>query len=210
MKDSHVNHRRQGGFSLIELLVVIAIMAIMAGIGIPLLVTWMRMYTIKAASQQVTTEIAAARNRAISRNVNFGVVFVIMSPTQYRFVVEDDLTPFDGAGLPSLDTTRRALSLRLGQPEQVSQLRTLPQGVQFGTACAAGGIAPNNTAMRFNRMGAMCAPAGAAEPCPAVDAGANWIQSDPVNGSTICLTQPRTGLSWRVFVAPGGRVRSEE
>ena len=49
----------------------------------------MNMGRIKGATQQVAGEIQAARNKAISKNVNLGVVFVTLSPTTYQWAVED-------------------------------------------------------------------------------------------------------------------------
>src|SRR2546427_9357490 len=88
--------RRDAGFSLVELLIVVAIIVIMAAIALPNIGQYLRNYRIKAATQQVAGEIQSARMKAISKNVNLGVVFAIVGGperNQYRYVIEDDLNP---------------------------------------------------------------------------------------------------------------------
>ena len=41
----------------------------------------------------VAMEINVARSKAITKNVNLGVVFAVVNDTQYRWVVEDDQPP---------------------------------------------------------------------------------------------------------------------
>jgi len=84
-------------------------------------------------------------------------------------------------------------------------LRTLPQGITFGTNCT--GFAANRSAMRFNRLGGWCDPAAATWTCPAVDVGTNLLQNSNAAGTTICLSDARSGLTRQLFIDPGGRVR---
>src|SRR5438105_4861086 len=81
------------GFSMVELLVIIGIIATVSAVSLPSLFQYVKIYRLRQAAGGVSGEIQAARNKAIIKNVNLGVVFVILSPTTYRYVIEDDLKP---------------------------------------------------------------------------------------------------------------------
>ncbi len=205
-----------GGFSLVELLIVMGIVAAMAAVALPQIGRYIRNYKIRAATQEVLGEIQTARNKAIMKNTNFGVVFVAMSPTTYRYIIEDDQNPLVGTPQPKWTTrqTQSSLLAALTTPtliqrgdEQVGPLRELPTGVTFGTGCT--GFTANAPALRFNRLGTWCSPSGSTEPCPAVDTGQNLLQN-AAGGTTICITQATTGLKRQVFVSPGGRAMLQQ
>src|SRR5258708_683900 len=96
------------GFTLIELLVVVGIIGLSAAICDPAIHRFTRNYQIRGATQQVAGEIQAARNRAINKNVNLGVVFITLDSTHYQWAVEDDQTG-TGSGRssarPTIDST---------------------------------------------------------------------------------------------------------
>ncbi|PYQ48153.1 MAG: hypothetical protein DMF78_21930, partial [Acidobacteria bacterium] len=84
MKDRPLRTRTtEAGFTLIELLVVIAIIALLAAVALPAIGRYIRVYQIQGATQQVAGEIQAARLKAIGRNVNMGVAFVVWGPNSY-------------------------------------------------------------------------------------------------------------------------------
>jgi prepilin-type N-terminal cleavage/methylation domain-containing protein len=212
--------RTAAGFSLLELLVVMGIIVIMTAVAMPGISSYMRNYKIKNAVQSVGGEITTARNKAIMKNVNWGVVFLIENdpqgrPTRYRFLIEDDQTPPRSSSRmapgtilpPGNDPVRLA---------QVGNQQSLPEGIVFGTGCA--GFAPNDKAFRFNRMGAWCDPlplstdlscATFIPPTPPA-AAANLIMNAANVGARICLVQTATGLRREVRVSPGGRVLQED
>ena len=197
------------GFTLVEMIVAAGIIMLMAAVAVPRIARYFRNYQMNAAVRELTGEIQAARNRAVMKTVNFGSVFYITGNNTYRTALEDDQTP-----------PREPRRLTIGEtldtndyPGQTTPVRSLPGDVQFGTGCLQGGVfLANDTGIRFNRLGASCGPilggecGGAlAPPGPPP----NRIMNS-VAGSSICLTQPSTGLRRLIRVSPGGRVMSVE
>jgi prepilin-type N-terminal cleavage/methylation domain-containing protein len=205
------------GFSLIELLVVVAIIAIMAAVALPAISRYFRNYRIRNAVQAVGGEITAARNKAIMKNVNFGVVFLIENdaqgrPRRYQYLIEDDQTPPRASSrmLPGAILPAGSDPLRLAQ---LGPVQELPEGIVFGTTCA--GFAATDKGFRFNRLGAWCDPTSGNAGCPdfappAPAAAANLIMNTAGNGARVCLVQADSGLQREVRVAPGGRVLQED
>jgi len=72
---------------------VVGIIGIMVAVGIPAIATYIKNYRIRGAAAQVAGEFQTARARAIKRNASLGVVLLVVSPTTYRYVIEDDMTP---------------------------------------------------------------------------------------------------------------------
>jgi Tfp pilus assembly major pilin PilA len=175
---------------MLELLIVAGIIIIMAAVSIPAISSYMRNYTIRAATESVAGEIQTARNKAIVKNVNTGVVFAVLDSNTYRFYVEDD------AATPAV---------------ALGPLRDLPRGVNF--------VAATDNGLRFDRMGRACRPGAAgcgavvlaATLCPGGEArcgdavAGNYI-ANVGNVATVSVREERTGLVRTVQVAPGGRV----
>ena len=197
------------GFSLIELLVVVAIIATTLAVALPKIGRYIRSYQINAATREVVGDLQGARNRGVMKNVNFGSVFYITSPTTYRTALEDDQT---------VPKTPRRLTLaevedRNNFPGQLIATKNLPGDVRFGTTCAsAGAFVANDKGIRFNRLGAACDPGTTTCGGDLVPPGAppNLVWNDATGQSFVCLTQQSTGLRRLIRVSPGGRVRSAE
>jgi prepilin-type N-terminal cleavage/methylation domain-containing protein len=194
----------QRGFSLVELLVVVGIIVIMAAVAVPAIARYNRTYKLRAASQEIARVLAESRGKAIARNANRGVLFMVLSPgtpgngsadVAYRYVMEDDVDGGVG-GWPSTDAL-------LGDARQLGPVHFLPQGVSF-IAADAGPM--NERGVRFNRLGLMCDPGQAG--CPAIDAGDNYLYVAPDGSQAMATLQDaRTGLKTQVTVLAGGRVR---
>jgi len=191
------------GFTLVEMVVVIGIIMIMAAVALPAIGGYVRNYRLNGSLRAVSSEIATARTRAIMRNANIGVTFLIVDSNSFRFVLEDPLAA------PTL-----------------SPLQDLPPGVSFSN------VGANADGFRFNRLGAWCDPENVPNscanakfpgpPCTAAetnpppgrcnDAPGNYIESDnpPTcpTGSCIRLMDTRSGLTRQVIVTPGGRIQS--
>jgi prepilin-type N-terminal cleavage/methylation domain-containing protein len=203
---------RAGGFSLVELLIVMGLIGILAAVGGPPLAEYLRFYRVNGAAQQVSSEIQAARMRAIMRNVNYGVVFVTLSPTTYQWVMEDDVI------VPAAPTgVRPSLTTQAGKVEQRSPVKTLPPGITFGVgvptgrcAAAGGGGGLASRALRFHRLGDFCDPLSNTVKCPDVDFGVPQFSVNVNNEAVICLIHAQKLLERPVVVSAGGRVRTDQ
>lgn len=203
----------QHGFSLVELITVIGIIAIMAAVILPALANYTRMYRIRGAMQQVASDISAARMRAISKNVNLGVLFAVVANDRYQIVTEDDLNP---GTLPDWRTVAGENWATLqGIPQQVGPVQQLPLRIQFDNPLnCTGAPGPPTTAdtwgLRLGRLGGSCglnvAVCGGLP--PAAPAFTNFIDVAAAQ-STICLWQPDTNLRRWITISNGGRVTTQ-
>jgi prepilin-type N-terminal cleavage/methylation domain-containing protein len=208
--------RTSAGFSLVELLVVMAIIVIMAAVIVPPIANWIRAYRVRAAMQQVASDISAARMRAVSKNVNLGVTFAVTGNDTYQVVVEDDQ---DAQTAPNWQTiANEDWPTVLGMPAQAGTVQSLPVGVQFENPanCAApsGGVvatAADTWGLRFKRLGTGCGLNVAS--CGGLPANvpgyANYIDiatAGTVGLATLCVRQTTTNLRRWVTVSTGGRV----
>ena len=197
------------GFTLIELLVVVAIIIIMAAVALPRIGRYFRNYQMNAAAREVVGELQAARNRGVMKNVNFGSIFFVTSDTTYRSALEDDQTP---PRTPRRLTIPETLD-QANFPGQAYPEKRLPGDVRFGTGCLSSGVfTGNDTGVRFTRLGAACDPGDLAACGGALappTAPPNLVMNSAA-GTTVCLTQPSTGLRRLIRISPGGRVTTGE
>jgi len=196
---------RDRGFSLLEMLVVVAIIMLTLAVAVPSIGTFMRNYEIKGAAQGVVTDLNTARQKAIMRNVNVGVVFMTLSPTRYQWVIEDQ---------PNSVSTLNASPLPTPPPGQFGPVHELPRGISFVTAgCQSMPTGVSTGSVRFHRLGDPCSP-GSNASCPAINVGVTpqtFIMSDTTFTTTmLCLAQQGNSGTQvrqyrRVILSPGGR-----
>lgn len=192
---------RAAGFTMTELAVVVGIIALMGAVALPSLLGFIRNYSIESTAKEMASEIQTARYKAISRNVNLGVLLVILDDQSYRYVIEDDLdlqTPPNWTTAPPvndlIDDSNAAYA------DQRGPVKHLPADLRFDDTGAT------DPAFRYNRYGAWCQP-GVDPECAGVTGftGTDYVAND-VAGATIRLVQDRTGLSRTIRVGTGGRV----
>jgi hypothetical protein len=197
---------------LVELITVMGIIVVMAAVILPPLASYMKVYRIRGATQQMAGDLSTSRMKAIAKNVNLGVTFAVLNINQYRVVLEDDLNPQVTPNWRTIAAEDWPTVLSI--PAQVGPIQTLASGIQFDTPsnCPAplNGVAPGaatDWGLRFSRLGAACGVnASSCGGIPAnVPAYTNYIN---VAGAlaTVCLWQPDTNLRRWVNVSSGGRV----
>lgn len=201
------------GFSLVELITVMGIITIMAAVILPALASYTRLYRIRGAMQQVASDISTARMRAISKNVNLGVLFAVVGNDRYQIVTEDDLNPSTAPNWRTIAAENWATVQ--GISGQVGPVQQLPYRIQFDaptncTTAPGPPTAADTWALRMGRLGAACglnvASCGGAP--AAVPAFTNYIDVTGAD-ATVCLWQPDTNLRRWVTISAGGRVRTQ-
>jgi Tfp pilus assembly protein FimT len=205
---------RVRGFSLTELVVVVGLIMVMLAVSLPAVARYIRNYRVRAGASQVVGELTAARGKAIMKNVNYGVIFVILSPTTYRYAVEENPNSIAAATVrpTNLDVMPAATTTTTST---AGSLKTLPQGVTFGTNCntATGNV--QVTGLRYNRFGSICRPGVDPTFCPALTIGmANAMSFHDTTGATICVQQDQNNdgiaeIRRTITIAPGGRAKQQ-
>ncbi len=75
------------GFTLIEIMIAIAIMAIIAGIAIPNYIEWSMGARLRSAVNDLSSDLAMARLRAIKSSAKVGVIF---AADGYQVFIDDN------------------------------------------------------------------------------------------------------------------------
>jgi prepilin-type N-terminal cleavage/methylation domain-containing protein len=212
-KPNAVRRSSAAGFSLVELLVVVGIIGAMAAVGLPAIGRYIRNFRIKGATQQVATEINVARSKAIMKNVNLGVLFAVVSDTQYRWVIEDDQNPTDGTTWSSYGAEDwSTLTTGALVTAQAGTLQSLPTNVFFDDPANCGVSSGTNTwAVRFTQLGSTCAlGTGSCGAAPASAPTSPTLIKFQNGTHTVCLKEASTNLRKTVTLSSGGRVLAQQ
>lgn len=202
---------RQAGFSLIELLTVVAIIILVVAVALPNLREYVRHQRLRGGTEEVITTIQRTRMMAVSKNVAHGVLFVVLSPRTYRYVIEDlqltGTTGMPGGVYNGMDlTVARATAADL-VAVQAGPVQRLPTGIEFAPAgCGITGVVVDTA--RFGRLGTVCQP-GVDANCPAVAAGGYPALAFVGGNVRVCLWDKTRKISRLITVSPGGRTFSQ-
>jgi prepilin-type N-terminal cleavage/methylation domain-containing protein len=108
--------RSSRGFSLIEILVVVAIIGILSLVTIPSFINFQRRNAVRSALRSFTSDIRSFRQHAISKNAYVRV--------QFRDARNYEV-------FQSRDFGKNWNKLNLGTVDASSNIRTLPETIQF-------------------------------------------------------------------------------
>jgi prepilin-type N-terminal cleavage/methylation domain-containing protein len=182
----------QCGFSLIEMLVTTAVIAIVAGIGVPLLKDASDGIKLGDATRSVERELQNARLLAVSGNQPMRVRFNCPAAGQYR-VTELIGTPrlpaaadsaadrCDMTAYPAGDSDKN----RLTRPNRDALLRTLDSSVTF----------TNQTTIEFWQDGSAHTNSGGTNPWP------------PIAGTGYTITLTRGSKTKSILVNGVGKIQ---
>ena len=124
---------RQHGFSVLELMVTVSILAILIGIGMPLMAQWIQRMTVSSASELIQNGLRQAIGEAIRRNTE--VDFILTDGTPSVSGVASLVAKQNGANwaIRVVDTSASNRYVNGHQTKELSSDVTLqgPAGVRF-------------------------------------------------------------------------------
>lgn len=154
LKDGPMDRRFSKGFSLVEVLVVVAIMAAIAVIGIPAVVSQLSHLRLTRSVRDVSTELQAARLKAIAQNTRYKVEFVVNSGV----TPPDTYTLFRYSGGawaedPGRVTGELAGAISISTPVSDFTTEFYPNGTATATSICIENTAKTNDRMKITVQG---------------------------------------------------------
>ncbi|MBI5642963.1 MAG: prepilin-type N-terminal cleavage/methylation domain-containing protein [Deltaproteobacteria bacterium] len=145
--------RIEKGFSLVELLVVIAISGTLVVIGVPSIISQMAHLRLTRSTREASTELNAARLKAIAKNTKFKVAFTLYTGTTsdtYRLFTYE-------TGSWQNDTSRTLRSVESGvnisSPSGDFEVEFYPNGTATATTICIENTATTGDNMKITVQG---------------------------------------------------------
>jgi len=194
-----------------EMVMVVAIIMILAAAAMPQIVNYTRMYRVRQAASQISSQIQTARAKAVMKNVNLGVVWVARENSS-AWVIEDDLQPQTAPNW-SLRADEKFADM-LKDPVQSSGWMPLPGEVVFDAPNKCpGGPAAGAWGLRFGSIGNACGIVNGLATCPQPGTATftNLISLPGADtsssaGFSVCLYDKISNLRRRVTITLSGRI----
>jgi prepilin-type N-terminal cleavage/methylation domain-containing protein len=212
MKALNIRRSKRSGFSLVELLVVIGLIATISAVSLPNIIGYFRSARIRAGLDMVANAIQAARSKAIVRNTQMGITFVVQDNSTFWVHIEDSI---QGVTTGDVGYTRQGIDFATPNTN-LSTKYTLPANVEFAansTECPTIlGFTPASTAVRFDRYGLSTSLPSTVTGVSALilnngSVAATRIYAPSVSSErTVCLIDRQTNLRRFIQVSPGGRI----
>lgn len=126
----------QRGISMIEVMVAVAILAIMIGIGVPSLTSWMQNTQVRATAESLLSAIQLARAEAVRQNMRAQLLLTDSGgKASWTAIIESSSAP---GTFPASNTIQTGSSKEAGQNARLGVSTDILAGQNFAVAISGG------------------------------------------------------------------------